>query len=66
MTDNTTSCEDGEVRLQGGLDPAVGHVEFCKDRTWGRVCNERWDIFAARVVCRQLNFIPEGMNMHTY
>lgn len=42
------------------LDPTYGLVEFCKDRTWGRVCDEKWDINDARVVCSQLQFDPKG------
>ena len=60
MTDEGTSCEDGAVRLEGGLDPASGSVEYCRHRIWGRVCREGWDISDARVVCRQLLFNPEG------
>ena len=62
MIDEATSCKEGEVRLQGGLDPAHGHVEVCQDRTWGRVCREGWDVADARVVCAQLNYDPEGMH----
>lgn len=56
MTDEATSCEEGAVRL----DPTYGLVELCKDRTWGRVCDEKWDINDARVVCSQLQFDPKG------
>ena len=48
------------MRLEGGLDPASGSVEYCRHRIWGRVCREGWDISDARVVCRQLQLNPEG------
>ena len=54
------SCEDGEVRLQGGTDPSNGRVEVCQYRTWGSVCTNKWDHDDARVVCRQLGHDPEG------
>ena len=60
-TDESRGCENGEVRLQGGVDPSDGHVEFCVDRVWGRVCSGGWNISDTRVVCQQLGFDPEGM-----
>ena len=55
-TDEATSCEDGEVRLEGGFSPSNGRVEFCQYRTWGAVCGEGWDDNDARVVCGQLGY----------
>ena len=53
-------CEDGEVRLQDGIDSSNGRVEVCQYRTWGTVCTEKWDRNDAKVVCRQLGYDPEG------
>lgn len=58
--DEHTSCEDGDVRLQDGTDPSNGRVEMCQYRTWGAVCGNEWDKNDAKVVCRQLSYIPEG------
>ena len=60
-TDENRGCENGEVRLHGGAGSSNGHVEFCKDRVWGRVCSDGWDMNDTMVVCRQLGFEPEGM-----
>ena len=60
-TDEKTSCEDGDVRLQDGTDHSNGRVEFCKYRTWGAICSTGWDENDARVVCRQLSYDPEGI-----
>ena len=64
-TDESRGCENGEVRLQGGVDPSDGHVEFCVDRVWGRICSDGWDVNDTRVVCQQLGFDPEGMCIST-
>ena len=54
--DEATSCEDGDVRLEGGFSDSNGRVEFCQYRTWGAVCSEGWDNNDARVVCGQLGY----------
>ena len=61
VADDQTGCENGKVRLQGGSQPSIGYVEFCHSRRWGGVCNNDWDVNDARVVCRQLNYDPNGM-----
>ena len=60
LTDERTSCEGGDVRLRDGTDPSNGRVEICQHRTWGTVCSGEWDDNAARVVCGQLLYDPEG------
>lgn len=37
-----------------------GRVEICKNNDFGTVCNDRWDLFEARVVCSQLNSATNG------
>ena len=60
----SAGCEDGDVRLQGGIDSSNGHVEFCQFTTWGAVCSDEWDDNDARVVCGQLGYDPEGLYVH--
>ncbi|XP_064515812.1 soluble scavenger receptor cysteine-rich domain-containing protein SSC5D-like [Pseudopipra pipra] len=42
------------VRLAGGAGRCAGGVEVYAGGTWSSVCQERWDLRAAAVVCREL------------
>ena len=55
-------CEEGEVRLVGGVTNSSGRLEVCANGMWGRVCNylRYWDANNARVVCHQLGFVEKG------
>ena len=56
-------CEEGEVRLVGGVTNSSGRLEVCANGMWGRVCNyfRYWGPDNARVVCRQLRFSEQGI-----
>ena len=47
---------NGRIRLVDGPNDSEGHVEVLISRTWGRVCDDMWDILDGNVVCRQLGF----------
>ena len=58
------------IRLVGGSWNGEGRVEIFYNGNWGTVCDDRWDIREARVVCRQLGFYdalsaPKSANFGT-
>lgn len=45
----------------GGFHASAGRVEFLYSGVWGAVCDERWGIDDANVVCRQLRY-PDAVS----
>ena len=44
------------IRLIGGRNSSEGRVEIYYDGQWGTICDNKWDINDATVVCNSLGF----------
>jgi hypothetical protein len=46
-----------------GAGPYEGRVEICWSGVWKSVCTHSWNNPDARVVCAQLNYLPQGITI---
>ena len=66
MSTLSANCEDGDIRLEGGVDSNQtrtrnGRIEICYNNAWGTVCNTAFSLLDATVTCHQLTgFKREG------
>ena len=57
----TNTCSNhGDIRLVNGAGPYEGRVEVCYSGEWKTVCQHWWSNSDAKVVCAQLNYLPQG------
>ena len=45
-----------KIRLRNGKHRYEGRIELFREGKWGDVCDDKWDLNAARVACRMLGF----------
>ena len=51
----TANCDDGDVKLIGGLSAIEGYVVVCYNKRWGHICDTYREA-TVKTVCKQLGF----------
>ena len=57
----TATCEDGDVKLVGGMSETEGRLEVCFNQRWTTVNGDGWTHSDTQVACRQLGYSASGI-----
>ena len=49
-------CENGDIRLAGGLIEQEGRPEVCFDGVWGTICSYSWSSTDGYIFCKTLGY----------
>ena len=58
---HTATCEDGDVKLVGGMSETEGRLEVCFNQRWTTVDGNGWTNSDTEVACRQLDYPTSGI-----
>ena len=50
------------MRLIGGSVHNEGQMEICINGVWGAICLYPWNLFATKLICKQLGYQEYGNN----
>ena len=58
-----SSCSEGNVTVASDVNNnSLQLVEMCSEGVWSPVCDNKWTLEDATVVCRELDF--QGLHMY--
>ena len=58
------NCDDGDLRLIGGLVDSEGTVEICQSGGWSSLCPRNWGYQDKLMVCNKLQLPTDGKTNH--
>ena len=58
---HVASCQNGDLKLVGGISENEGRLEVCFDQRWGTISGDGWTHADTRVACRQLGYSTSGI-----
>ena len=64
--EDTTDCNSpNKVRLRNGPSPNIGRVEIRHNGIWGTICEDKFGVEEAKVICRMAGFPADNAQIYT-